>query len=139
MSGDSVQFLGIFNNVSYGLTFDAQPAYLLGRFSPAALEYTAQEPVRISATGWRVVGHGGHKDGKIPNLKDLLNSDYLTLVIMDRQTNRNIATIREVRALSYDTTINSRNLTEITVTFQGLLVDDEDTQNSESANASDLP
>jgi hypothetical protein len=25
------RYLGIFNNVSYGLTYDAQPAYILGR------------------------------------------------------------------------------------------------------------
>jgi hypothetical protein len=139
MSGDKVDFVGIFNNVSYGMTLDAQPAYILGRYGPAEIDYTAMEPVRISCTGWRVVHHGAHVDAKIPNLKDLLTHEYLTLVIVDRQTNAAIATFRQVRPVSYDTTINARNLNEITCTFMGILVDDEDTENAETANAADLP
>lgn len=131
--------MGIFNNVSYGLTFDAQPAFILGRFSAAEIDYTAQEPVQITASGWRVVGHGAHAHAKVPNLKDLLKHEYISLTIIDRQTNKKIATIHNVRPTGYSTTISSRQLEEISVTFMGLLVDDEDTVNAEDPSASNLP
>jgi hypothetical protein len=134
------QYLGIFNNVSYGLTYDAQPAYILGRYGPAEIDYTAQEPVNISASGWRVINHGAHADAKVPNLKDLLNHEYLTLTIVDRQNpNVNIATFRNVRPTGYSTTLSARNLEEITVTFVGIFVDDESTSNAEHPTALSLP
>ena len=130
---------GIFSNVSYGLSFDAQPAFILGRYSAAEIDYVAAEPVRVTATGWRVIHHGPHTEAHLPRLQDLLKHEYLTLVIFDRQTNLPVATIRSVRPISYDTTIANRNLEEITITFMGLLVDDEDNSNSESVGATDLP
>jgi hypothetical protein len=134
------KYLGIFNNVSYGLTYDAQPAYILGRYSPAEIDYTAQEPVQITASGWRVIDHGPHADGKVPNLKDLLKHEYLTLTIVDRQNpSKNIAVFRDVRPTGYSTTISARNLEEITVTFVGIFVDDESTANAEDPSALDLP
>lgn len=133
-------FIGIFNNVSYGLTYDAQPVYVLGRFSPAEIDYTAQEPVNITASGWRIFDHGPHVDGKVPNLKDLLNHEYLTLAIMDRQNpTRNLAVFRNVRPTGYSTTISARNLEEVTVTFVGIFVDDESTSNAEDPSALNLP
>lgn len=133
------EFKGIFNNCSYGLTFDAQPVYILGRYSPAEIEYTAQEPVSITCSGWRTLDHGAHVDGKVPNLRDLLNHEYLTLVVVDRQSNRTIATFRNVRPTGFSTTISARNLEEITVTFTAIFVDDESTENAEHPSRMDLP
>lgn len=134
------RYVGIFNNVSYGLTYDAQPAYILGRYSPAEIDYTAQEPVNITASGWRVIDHGAHAEAKVPALADLLTHEYLVLTIVDRQNpTRNIATFRNVRPTGYSTTISARNLEEVTVTFVGIFVDDESTQNAEHPTALDLP
>lgn len=131
--------VGIFNNVSYGLTYDAQPVYILGRYSPAEIDYTAQEPVNVTCSGWRVVDHGAHVEGKMPNLADLMNHEYLTLDVTDRQTGKSIARITGIRPTSYSTTISARNLEEVTVTFVGLLVNDESTTNAEGAGAMELP
>ncbi len=137
---NKAKYLGIFNNVSYGLTYDAQPAYILGRYSPAEIDYTAQEPVNITASGWRVIDHGPHAEAQVPNLKDLLRHEYLTLTIVDRQNpNRNIAQFRNVRPTGYSTTISARNLEEVSVTFVGIFVDDESTPNAEEATALELP
>lgn len=133
------ELIGIFNNVSWGLTFDAQPVFLLGRHSADELVYTAQEPVSVTASGFRVVGAGPHKIAKLPNLRDLLTHEYVELVINDRQTGRDIAKIHSVRPTSYSTTLSARNLEEVTVTFMGLLVDDEDTVNAERPDAVTLP
>lgn len=137
------RYVGIFNNVSYGLTYDAQPAYILGRFQPAEIDYTAQEPVNITCSGWRVIDHGPHADANVPLLGQLLTHEYLTLTIVDRQNpTRNIATFKQVRPTGYSTTISARNLEEVTVTFVGIIVDDE-TSDSKGGNADatalDLP
>jgi hypothetical protein len=135
-----VRYIGIFNNVSFGLTFDAQPAYILGRYSPAEIDYTAQEPVNVTASGWRVFDHGPHAEAQVPRLQDLLNHEYLTLTLLDRQNpTRNLATIRNVRPTGYSTTISARNLEEVTVTFVGIYVDDESTENTEHPTSLDLP
>lgn len=133
-------FVGIFNTVSLGLSFDAQPAYILGRYSPADIDYTAQAPVSVNMSGYRVYGHGAHKDGRLPRLQDLLTADYLTVVIVDRQNpTRALHTIRNFRPTGYSTTISARNLEEISLSGVGILIDDEDTQNAESPGSMDLP
>lgn len=140
---NQAQYIGIFNNVSYGLTYDAQPAYILGRYEPAEIDYTAQEPVNITCSGWRVIDHGAHADAKVPLLGELLRHEYLTLTIVDRQDpTRNIATFKSVRPTGYSTTISARNLEEITVTFVGIRVDDETSDargGNKDATSMDLP
>jgi hypothetical protein len=141
---NEVAFVGLFNNVSYGLTYDAQPAYILGRFGPAEIDYTAQEPVNITCSGWRVIDHGPHKDAKVPALRELLTHEYIQLAVVDRQPRADgsftrIATFKQVRPTGYSTTISARNLEEVTVTFVGVRVDDESESNEEAASALNLP
>lgn len=134
-----VTVVGIFNNVSWGLTYDAQPVFILGRYSAAEIDYTAMEPVQVTASGWRVVDHGPHVDAKVPQLQDLLRHEYLELAIVDRQTNKKIGIIHSVRPTGWSTTLSARQLQETTVTFVGLLVDDESTAMAENAGSTDLP
>jgi hypothetical protein len=133
------ELVGVFHTISWGLTFDVQPAFILGRFSPDELVYTAQEPIGVQCAGFKVVGAGVHKLMKMANTRDLLTHEYLSLVIVDRQTGRDIAKIHSVRPVSYNTTLNARQMEEISVNYMGLLVDDEDTQNSERADAATMP
>lgn len=130
--------VGIFSNVSWGLAYDAQPIYVLGRYSPAETVYTAQEAVNVSATGFRVMDAGAHVSAKVPNLKDLMAHEYMELAIFDRQTNQMTAKIHSVRPTGYSTSLSARGVQEVTVNFIGLLVDDESTENSEVPGASDL-
>jgi len=131
--------MGIFNNVSVGLTYGAEPIFLLGRYSPDEIVYTSQEAVTVEASGWRVVEFGPHVVAKVPQLSDLLLHEYIELAIFDRQTNERIAKIHSVRPTSWSTTISARQPEEIRVTFIGLLVDDESTTNAELPSASTLP
>ena len=130
--GGSSQVVGIFANVSYALAYDAQPVYILGRYSAAEIDYTSQEPVQVTASGFRVINQGAHAQARVPALADLLRHEYITLEIIDRQTGATIAKIRNVRPTGYSTSISARQLEEITVNFMGILVDDESTKNEES-------
>lgn len=130
--------VGAFSQISWGLTFDAQPVHILGRFGPTEIVYTAQEPVSVQATGFKVIGAGVHKLMGMPNTRDLLTHEYLEMVIVDRQTGREMTKIHSLRPISYQTQLNARNLEEISVNYMGLLVDDEDTQLSEAPDATSL-
>ena len=131
--------MGIFNNVSVGLTYGAEPIFLLGRYSADEIVYTSQEAVTVTASGWRVVNFGPNVIAKVPKLADLLQHEYIELAIFDRETNQRIAMIHSVRPTSWSTTIANRQPEEIQVTFIGLLVDDESTVNTELPGASSLP
>lgn len=140
------KLIGIFTNVSWGLSYDAQPAYILGRFSPAEIDYTAQEMVSISASGWRIYDKGPHVSPEqggagIPRLQDLLNADYAVFEIFDRANpGRPIMKVTDVRHTGYSQSVSSRQLTEISMTFVGRNVDAENGDAaSETAGATELP
>jgi hypothetical protein len=130
--------VGIFNNVSYGLTYTADPIYVLGSTGPVETVYTSQDAVHVSASGWRVVGAGAHISAKLPKLQELLTSDYISLTIYDRLSDatKPIAKISQVRALSYNTTLSNRSASEISVNFIGIHVSDESVDNAEGADSS---
>jgi hypothetical protein len=135
--------VGIFSDCSWGLRYDAQPVYILGRFSAAEIGYTAQETVQVSARGFRIVDHGPHEDAKVPKLQELLNHQDITLAIYDRQSGKKLATITGCRPIGYETSVSSRALQEMTVTFMGLLLDDESDATkgpaAENADSTNLP
>lgn len=139
------RIVGIFNSVSFGLSYDVRPVEILGRFNPDETVYVGQEAISVNASGWRVVDAGPHVSAGMPRLQDLLTSEYLELAIFDRQATANgqspkpIAKIHQVRAVSYSTSYASRNLVDLNVTFIGLLVDDESVENSERPDAATLP
>lgn len=131
--------VGIFSDCSWGLRYDAQPVYILGRFSPAEIGYTAQEAVQVTARGFRIIDHGPHADAALPKLQDLLNHQDIVLTIHDRQSCKTLATVTGCRPVGYETSVSSRALQEMSVTFMGLLVSDETATNAENADARDLP
>lgn len=131
--------VGIWNNFSYQVNHDVQPAFILGRFSAAELITTGVEPVSITAQGWRVVGHGPYAEGRLTNLLNLLNQEYLLLSVFDRQTKQMVAKIRYCLPTGFSSTLSAKQLQESTNTYLGLLMDDESTEQNEASDAADLP
>ena len=139
----AVGVVGIFNNVSYGLTYTADSIYVLGHLSPVETVYTAQEAIHITASGWRVIEKGPHTAGGVPNLDQLLKHEYLTLTLYDRKdgsaTPTPIATFHDVRPLSYNTSLANRSASEISITFVALRVSDESGEQAEAPNRTTFP
>jgi len=132
---------GIFTNISYGYTYDTQPAYILGRYSAAAIDYTALEVVNITASGWRIVGRPGgiHDLAALPKLEELLKAPIITITITDRQNpDKILTTIKHVRCTGVSTGYSSRQMSEATFTFVGISVDDEGTVNNEAVGAAEI-
>lgn len=132
------KIIGMFNSISYSVGYDAPDVFILGRFSAAAIEYTAAEPVSGSLSGWRVVGAGAHAGAGLPRVQDLMNADYITLAVLDRQTNKRIAVIKSARLLGASSGQSARQLSELSIPFKGILMDDESGENNEGAGAGDL-
>jgi hypothetical protein len=138
--GNQVTYVGIFSDISYGVTYDVQPAWILGRYSAAELDYTAMEVVHVTANGYRIVDHGWFRDAQFPSLNQLMSFGYLTLSVLDRQTNKEIARIDQVKPVGATGGYSARQLSTSTHTYYGLLVSDESQpDNTESAGAMSLP
>lgn len=138
-SSGITRFFGIFESISYGMQIDVSPVFLLGRWTAAALEYTSVEPVQVSTTGWRVVNHGPHTDGRMPKVQDIMKHEYMTIVVVDRLTLQAVATIKSVRPTSYNTGFAARQLSQMSMSYMGILADDESSDNSEPADSTTLP
>ena len=80
------RIVGLFTQVSYGVSYDAQPSYILGRYSPAEITYAGQEAIAINASGYRVVDAGPHTVADVPRLQDLLNHEDISIALFDRKT-----------------------------------------------------
>ncbi len=137
-------WVGIYTNVSYNVVYDTQAAFILGRYSAADVDYVAMELVNLTASGWRVINYGPHTTGFVPRLSDLLHHQYLTFAVADRlleeqKGDGRIAIIRKVRPTGFTTTIANRQLEEMTLTYVGILCDDEDGINEENPTSLDLP
>jgi hypothetical protein len=138
--GTNVTYIGIFSDISYGVTYDVQPAFILGRYSAAALEYTGMEVVHITANGFRIVDHGWFEDAQFPSLSELMSHNYMTLSVLDRQTNKEIARIDYVRPVAATGGFTAKQLASSTHTYMGILVSDESQpDNNESPGAMSLP
>jgi hypothetical protein len=119
------QTVGIFSDVSYGITYGTAPAYVLGRYEAVEISYTDQGTVGIDATGWRVVGNGAHVAAQLPYLQQLLNAPYIQIQLVDRQTGVVICHVKDVRAVSYSTGQSARGQSTVRVSFIGRVISDE--------------
>ena len=135
--------VGIFSDVSYGVTYDVQPAWILGRYSAASLDYTALEVVHITANGYRIIDHGWFNDARFPSLAQLMSFTPMTMQIVDRQNpnmKNPMARIENVVPVAATGGFSARQLSTSTHTYMGLLVSDESQpDNVESPGAMTLP
>ena len=132
--------IGIYSNVEYSVQYGAEPAFILGRVSAAAIDYTFQDIVHVTATGWRVVNHSWWADGHFPTLDKVLKSDYLSMVIMDYVTGAKLLQVEQLRALSASGAMSPKLLSSVSMHYVGITISDETAQNNvESAQSMSLP
>lgn len=132
------KIVGLFTDCSYGLNYDAQPAFILGRYSAAEITMTSQEVINVQANGFRVIDAGPHEVASIPKLQDLLNHEDISLSLIDRKTGKIFMTVVGVRPVSYSSGVNARGVTSVSCSFLGLRMADESGDQDESSGASTL-
>lgn len=135
--------VGIFNNISYGQTFSADPIYILGAYGPVETVYTAQDAINIQCSGWRVIDHGPHAEAAMPSLSELLRHEYIEITVFDRldddPAGKPIAKFHRCRPTAYNATLANRQPSECQITYMGLRMDDETKENNELPTAAVLP
>lgn len=127
--------VGIFDSCSYAVNIGAEPVHILGRYSPAEITQTSYEAVTVNCSGFRVIGNGGHVLPKVPKLQDLLQFEYITLALLDRQganteggTNPNnepVMTVQNCVPINYSTGANAKATSRVQVTYLGTHASDE--------------
>ncbi len=132
------KIVGLFTSCSYNVTYDASPAFILGRFSAAEITYTAQDVISVDATGFRVIDAGAHIVASVPKLQGLLNAEDISLSLFDRKTGKNFLTVVGVRPMGYSSSVSARGVVEISARFMGLRAEDESGSQNESSGASSL-
>lgn len=135
--------VGIFNNISYGQTFTADPIFILGAYGPVETVYTAQDAINIQCSGWRVIDHGPHAEAAMPSLSELLRHEYIEITVFDRldddPAGKPIAKFHRCRPTAYNATLANRQPSECQITYIGLKMDDETKVNDELPTAAVLP
>lgn len=132
------KIVGLFTSCSYNMTYDANPAFIIGRYGAAEITYTAQDVVTVDATGFRVIDAGPHVVASIPKLQELLNHEDISLSLIDRKTGKNFMTVLGVRPMGYSSSVTARGVVEISARFMGLRMEDESGTQNESSGASTL-
>lgn len=132
------RIVGLFTQISYGVSYDAIPAHILGRYSPAEITYAGQEAISINASGYRVIDAGPHTVAEVPKLQDLLTHEDISIALYDRKTGKQIMTVVGVRPTGYGTGVAARSISDFSASFLGLRIEDESGTQGESSGASDL-
>lgn len=124
--------VGLFESCTYGANIGTEPIHLLGRFGPDEIAVTSYEAVTVNCNGFRVVNSGAHVLPKFPKLQDLLNLGPVTLTVRDRQTGQLIMTAIGCIPNSYNTGVNARATSRLSVSYIGLKITDEDGDQEEN-------
>lgn len=119
------QVVGLFSNCSWSVRQSKEPLFILGRYSPAEITPTTQEPVSLSLTGYRVVDSGPYKVANATLLKNLLQEEDFTVTVLDRQTGRQVFQCLGARVSGWSSGISARGVSDIRVDVSGLLGFDE--------------
>ncbi len=138
--------VGVFNSVSYSMGITVVPIEVLGSLLPVELCQTSEDVVQITCSGFRVLNAGPYADGKVPLVKDLLKYDGVTLAIYDRQGNKNdtggplspILTVQNAKCTGYRTTHNAKGVSDLEITYMGIVARDENSGANDPSKASDM-
>lgn len=125
--------VGLFANCSWSIRQEKVPAYILGRYNPAEITPTSQEPVQLTLTGYRVVDAGPYAVANATLLKDLLLEEDFTVIVLDRRAGdgeggsqpKPIFTANGCRVTGWSSGVAARGVSDIRVEIIGLVGWDE--------------
>jgi hypothetical protein len=138
------QVVGLFTNCSWSIRQSKEPLFTLGRYSPGEIVPTSQEAVTVTLTGYRVVDSGPYKVANATLLKDLLNEEDFSIVILDRKTGLSLFTAVGCRVQGWSSGVASRGVSDIRLDVIALRGEDEygasvggDAESASAANIDD--
>jgi len=117
--------VGLFANCSWSIRQDKAPAYILGRYNPAEITPTSQEPVSLSLTGYRVVDAGPYAVANATLLRGLLEEEDFDVTVSDRQSGKIIFTAVGCRVGGWSSGVAARGVSDIRIDITGIRGEDE--------------
>src|SRR5271157_3360989 len=117
--------VGLFSNASWSIRQEKQPAFILGRYNPAEIVPTTQEPVQLTLTGYRVVNAGPYQVADATLLKNLLLEQDFAVSVLDRQTGETIFTAVGCRVQGWSSGAAARGISDIRIEIIGIRGEDE--------------
>ncbi len=136
--------VGIFSDVSYGVSYDVQPAFILGRFSAAELTYVGMDVVEVNATGFRVLNNGAFEVAGMPKLQDLISQGTVHLEIEDTggasgsTAGKVLMKVSNAKVASFSSGQAARSQSTFSVRFMGTSFEDESGTQNESTNSAKI-
>lgn len=123
--------VALFSNVSWSVRQDKSPAFILGAFGPVEITPTAQEPVSVSLSGYRIVDSGPYTLNAT-KLEGLLREEDFQIVITDRDTGKAIFTAIGCRMTGWSSGVSARGVSDIRMDALGLKAWDESSPKGDS-------
>lgn len=117
--------IGLFSNASWSIRQEKQPAFILGRYNPAEIVPTTQEPVQMTLTGYRVVNAGPYQVADATLLKNLLLEQDFSVTIIDRQTGETVFTAVGCRVQGWSSGVAARGISDLRIEVIGIRGEDE--------------
>jgi hypothetical protein len=140
MIGETV--VGLFSQCTWSIRQGKEPAFILGRFSPAEIIPTTQEPVSMSLSGYRVVDAGPYAVANATLLKNLLDEEDFVITVIDRQTNKTLFRAVGCRVQGWSSGVAARGVSDVRIDVIGMKGEDEfgvaSGGDDEAKNASNL-
>jgi hypothetical protein len=131
--------VGIFESCTYGANLGTEPIFILGSYAAKEVTITSYEPISVNCSGFRIVDSGAHVLPKFPKLQDIIGLPAVNITITDRQTGKVIMTVAECVPTSYNTGVNSKATSRLSVSYTGLRLSDESAVQDEGGSATNLP
>ena len=119
------KLVGLFSNCTWSIRQEKQPAYILGRYDPAEITPTTQEPVQMRLTGYRVVNAGPYQVANATLLKNLLTEEDFQVDVLDRQTGKVIFHAVGCRVLGWSSGVAARGVSDVAIDITGIRGEDE--------------
>src|SRR5574338_549981 len=101
------KLVGIFESCSISKAFGTEPIFILGKYDAAEIALHSADVVNVSCSGFRIVDQGVNILPKVPKVQDLLSFEPFTIVVVDRQTGKNIETVLNVVPSNDNTNYNA--------------------------------
>lgn len=132
--------VGLFNNCTWQIRQNKEPAFVLGRYSPAEITPTTQEAVSVTLSGYRVIDAGPYKVANATQLQNLLDEGDFVITVEDRQTKKVIFKAVGCRVQGWSSGVAARGVSDIRIDIIGLMGEDESAVkgDGESAGAAKL-
>lgn len=117
--------VGIFSRLNYSVNQPKVPIHTLGRYGPQDLVPVGQGPVQLQLSGFRYLDRTPYQVAGATLLQQLLNEEDFQIKVVDRQSNKDIATFVGCRVVDIQTGFGSMDVGSLVVNIVALRMYDE--------------